>query len=68
MCAFSKFSRRGFERTTKYKETKNKFLRKQGDFIMAFFNSAVGVLQTLVIARKAPPHIINKGFKGKIPC
>ncbi len=19
-------------------------------------------------AKKAPPHIINKGFKGKIPC
>ncbi|SCJ41619.1 Uncharacterised protein [uncultured Eubacterium sp.] len=55
MRAFSKFSRRGFERTAKYKETKNKFLRKQEDFIMAFFNSAVGVLQTLVIARKAPP-------------
>ncbi len=50
MRAFSKFSRRGFERTTKYKETKNNFLRKQEDFIMAFFNSAVGVLQTLVIA------------------
>ncbi len=30
MRAFSKFSRRGFGRTTKYKETKNNFFKKAG--------------------------------------
>ncbi len=30
--------------------TNNQFLNYKEDFIMAFFNSAVGVLQTLVIA------------------
>ena len=32
------------------KKPKTFFFRKQENFIMAFFNSAVGVLQTLVIA------------------
>ena len=46
--SYGLISHGSFFNACNYKQSN--FLRKQKDFIMAFFNSAVGVLQTLVIA------------------
>ena len=46
--SYGLISHGSFFNACNYKQSN--FLRKQEDFIMAFFNSAVGVLQTLVIA------------------
>ena len=49
MRAYLRVSRRARGKTTEYRVTNNK-QSKRRIYIMAFFNSAVGVLQTLVVA------------------
>ena len=49
MRAYLRVSRRAYGPTTEYRVTNNKHLKRR-IYIMAFFNSAVGVLQTLVVA------------------
>ena len=49
MRAYLRVSRRARGKTTEYRVTNNKQLKRR-IYIMAFFNSAVGVLQTLVVA------------------